>query len=207
MDMAARQLKMDPIELRLKNLVHPGDNDPSGGAPLGDARIIDCLNEGARLFDWYRRVDNVVTEGRYRTGVGFACCTHGNGYYMTPYHDVCAMSMRVNEDGTIVLRSSLHELGNGTLTAVAQIVAEVFQTNVDQITVTEGDTFLTPYDIGCQASRVIHVSGRCAQELSEQVLEKIKGIAATQLGCSVDSVMISKMRRLTQKTGDKNQHR
>ena len=190
MDMAARQLKMDPIELRLKNLVHPGDNDPSGGAPLGDARIIDCLNEGARLFDWYRRVGSIATEGRYRTGVGFACCTHGNGYYMTPYHDVCAMSMRVNEDGTIVLRSSLHELGNGTLTAVAQIVAEVFQTNVDQITVTEGDTFLTPYDIGCQASRVIHVSGRCAQELSEQVLEKIKGIAATQLSCSVDNVMI-----------------
>ena len=190
MDMAAHQLKMDPIKLRLKNLVHPGDNDLSGGAPLGDARVIDCLNEGAQLFDWYRRVDCGVTDGRYRTGVGFACCTHGNGYYMTPYHDVCAMSMRVNEDGTIVLRSSLHELGNGTLTAVAQIVAEVFQTGVDQITVTEGDTFLTPYDIGCQASRVIHVSGRCAQELSEQVLQKIKHIAAAQLSCSLDTVIL-----------------
>lgn len=203
MDMAARQLKIDPIELRLKNLVHPGDSDPSGGAPLGDARVIDCLTEGAKIFDWRHRTNSPTQSGRYRTGVGLACCTHGNGYHKTPYHDICAMSMRVNEDGSLLLRSSLHELGNGTLTAIAQIVAEVFQTSVDQITVTEGDTFLTPYDIGCQASRVIHVSGRCAQELSLQLLQKIKTIAAGQLRCSVDTVIVRDSRAFCSKDPQK----
>lgn len=190
MDMAARELAIDPVQLRLNNLVHPGDGDLSGGSPLGNARAIECLTDGVKLFDWEARSKNSQQNGRYRTGVGFACATHGNGYYKTPFHDICAMSMRVNEDGTMIVRTALHELGNGTLTAVAQIVAEVFQTNVDSVTVTEGDTFLTPYDIGCQASRVIHVSGRCAQLLAEQVLEKVKNLAAIRLESSIHYVAI-----------------
>ena len=45
---------------------------------------------------------------------GFACCTHGNGYYKTKYHDFSNMSLRLLEDGSAILRASIHELGSGT---------------------------------------------------------------------------------------------
>lgn len=174
-DLLCRRLGYDPVDFRLKNLVHPGDEDPSGASGLGNARIIDCLRQGVAAFGWERR-SRPTAFGRSRRfcrGAGFACCTHGNGYFGTIYHDVTGMSLRIMEDGSIVLRTALHELGNGTLTAMAQIVSEVTGVPPGRIVVTEGDTQSSNYDVGCQASRVIYVCGECARLCAERALERL----------------------------------
>ena len=56
MDAIARRLSMDPFDLRLRNLVHPGDLDPVGGRSVGEARVRQCLEQGAELFAWRERV-------------------------------------------------------------------------------------------------------------------------------------------------------
>ncbi len=167
-DLLAKHLKFDPVEIRMKNLIHPGDLDPTGAPPLGNGRIRDCLAIGVEKFRWYDRV-NLASDGRYRRGVGLACCTHGNGYYGSPYPDFLSMAMRFCEDGSVLVNAGLHELGNGTMTTIGQIVAEVLDLSPDMIHVTEADSQTAPFDVGCVASRVTYVCGACALELAEKL--------------------------------------
>ena len=163
-DLMCRRLGLDPFQFRLDNLVHDGDHDPSGASDIGRARIIECLREGASRFGWPGCRHPLLSEdGRYSIGAGFACSTHGNGYYKTIYHDMVQMSFCILPDGSAILRTPLHELGNGTTTAVAQIAAEASGIDIARITVTEGDTNYSSFDAGCQASRVIYVCGECAR--------------------------------------------
>lgn len=178
-DLMCRRLGLDPLRFRLENLVHDGDADPSGASNIGRARVIECLEEGARRFGWDEcREPRLSADGRYATGAGFACCTHGNGYYKTIYHDMTQMSLRILEDGSAILRTAIHELGNGTTTALAQIVAETTGIDISRITVTEGDTNFSSYDAGCQASRVIYVCGECARLVSEEAVKLLCAKAA-----------------------------
>ena len=180
-DHIARELKLDPVELRLRNLVVPFDEDPSGGPNLGNARIIECVNRGAEAFYWKERFSFVPQGGRFRRGVGMACSTHSNGYAGSIYPDFTAMNMRLTEDGAVLVNAGLHELGNGTLTVIAQIVAEVLDVNIKKVVVSEGDTMHSPYDVGCVASRVTYVCGNCAKKLAEEIREKFRALASIVL--------------------------
>ncbi len=172
-DLLCARLGFDPVDFRLKNMVEPNEADPSGASNLGNARIRDCLTRGLAAFGWDRRREPTGS-GRFRRGAGFACCTHGNGYYGTIYHDMAAMSLRLLEDGSAVLRAGVHEMGNAPVAALIQIVAEVTGIAPERITALEGDTLANHYDIGCQASRGIYVLGECARLCAEKVLEKLR---------------------------------
>ena len=168
-DLLCRRLGFDPVEFRLKNLIDPFDDDPSGASNLGNARIRDCLERGMAAFGWDRRKEPSAT-GRFRRGAGFACCTHGNGYYGTIYHDLSQMSLRLFEDGSAVLRAGVHELGHAAIAAMTQIVAETTGIEPERIAVLEGDSQFSHYDIGCQASRGIYVVGECARLCAEKAV-------------------------------------
>ncbi|MDR1049909.1 MAG: molybdopterin-dependent oxidoreductase [Deltaproteobacteria bacterium] len=161
-DLLCRRLGLDPVAFRLDNLVDPGGRDPSGAADLGNARIKECLETGLAAFGWDDRKEPESC-GRLRRGAGFACCTHGNGYFKTVYHDESGMSLRLLEDGSAVLRSGVHELGNDAAGCLAQIAAEELGIPPGLVTVLEGDTLANSYDIGCQASRGVFVMGECAR--------------------------------------------
>lgn len=180
-DLLCSRLGFDPLEFRIKNLLNEFEEDLSGGANIGKARVIKCLKKGSEAFGWEKSKTPKVSRGRFFTGSGFACCTHGNGYYKTKYHDFSNMSLRILEDGSAILRASIQELGSGATTALAQIVAEVTGIDVSKITVTETDTQFTSYDSGCQASRVIYVCGECARLVSEAVVKMLSQEASKLL--------------------------
>jgi len=190
-DHLAKRLKMDPVELRLKNLVAPFDDDPTGGPNLGNARIIECVNRGAEAFNWKERFSFTPKKGRYKRGVGMACSTHSNGYAGSIYPDFTAMYMRIAEDGSVLVNAGLHELGAGTLTVIAQIVAEVLDVDINKVLVSEGDTLYSPYDVGCVASRVTYVCGSCAKELAEAVLDKFKRLSSIVLEIPYDDLQLA----------------
>ncbi|EHM10784.1 aerobic-type carbon monoxide dehydrogenase, large subunit CoxL/CutL-like protein [Thermanaerovibrio velox DSM 12556] len=176
LDLLARKLHMDPAELRLKNLVHPFDLDPTGAPPLGNARVRDCLEEGLRAFRWEERKRHILGsrgDGRFKTGIGLACCTHGNGYYGSPFADVMGMTISLCEDGSVLVNGAFEELGNGTMTAMTQIVADAMDLPLERVFVAEADTHLTPFDVGCVASRVTHVCGACALEAALKLRSRI----------------------------------
>ncbi len=170
-----------PVELRLKNLVQPYDVDPLTGMTLGDARVRECLQRGAEAFGWRERYRAPRDGGRYRTGVGMACGAHKNGTLSSSFPDFSTMALRMNEDGSVALSASLHEVGCGSLTVMKLIVAEELGISPDLVSVTEADTETTPYDLGCFGSRVTYVCGAAARATAVKLREHLVEAAATTM--------------------------
>ena len=168
MDAVAKRLSMDLVEFRLKNLVHPYDLDKASHISLGNARVIECLERGTAAFGWSERFNRDPDQGRFRRGVGLACAAHKNGMYGGfPEHST--MTLKMNEDGSFILNTGLHELGCGTITSITQIAAEVLDIDPSYITVLEADTEYGPYDFGSYGSRVTYICGACAYEVAKKV--------------------------------------
>jgi CO/xanthine dehydrogenase Mo-binding subunit len=180
MDQVAKKLEMDPVEFRPQNLVHPYDMDPVVNLSLGDARVIECLEKGAEAFHWKERYNSQQKQGRYRRGVGVACGAHKNGMY-GGFLDCTTMFLKMNEDGSLNLNASIHDVGCGIGTVMKIIVAEVLDIDPDLITVTEADTELTGYDPGVYGSRVTYVVGACAKKTAEMLKSQILDNAAVIL--------------------------
>jgi len=172
MDAVGKKLSMDLVEFRLKNLVHPYDQDKASSLSLGNARVIECLEKGAASFGWSERYHREPETGRYRRGVGVACAAHKNGMYGGfPEHST--MTLKMNEDGSFILNTGLHDLGCGTITSINQIAAEELDLDPSYITVLEADTEYGPYDFGSYGSRVTYICGACAYEIAKMVKEKL----------------------------------
>lgn len=177
LNMAARRLGIDPLELRLKNVAHPGDIDIRINEPLGPIRIQECLEKGRALFHWdKRRAEDAAfnaPRGRYRRGCAVACGGHLNGYYPRVI-DFASAEMRVAEDGGVLVNMTLHDHGCGTVEAFRMMIAEALSLQPEQIFLGEGDTALTPFDPGCFSSRTTFVLGQTALLCAQGLIEKLK---------------------------------
>lgn len=176
LDLIARELGMDPCELRLKNLVYPMDVDLTGAPGLGNAQIRKCVEKGMEEFNWKLRRESVKLKNsaRYRYGTGMACGVHGNGY-KGAYPDFTNVEIMLYVDGSIVVKISIHEQGCGTITTLQQIAAEALKADISKVRILEADTLSTPYDsAGTQASRVTFVCGGAVKKAGEKLLRKIK---------------------------------
>ncbi len=175
MDQAARKLAIDPIDLRLMNVISEKDIDPVVHAPFDKTRIRECLIQGREAFSWYeRRVQcRENSDERFKIGVGMACGGHVNGHFPDG-EDFTIVNMRVDEDGTVSVSVTLHDHGCGTVRVMQIIAGEVLGIAPEKINIKEGDTFQTPEDVGCYASRTTHVIGagvaKCAEALIETIL-------------------------------------
>ena len=190
LDLAARELSMDPCELRLKNAAQPMDPDPMGGMNLGNARIEDCIRTGMEAFNWKERRAKVREKNtdRYAWGVGMACGAHGNGYKGS-YPEFTNVQMMMHPDGSVEVRIGIHDQGCGTVLTMQQIAAEALHMDVYKIKVYEADTYITPYDAaGTQASRVTYVCGRAVQKAGEALFEKLIRAAGVLYGWDREEV-------------------
>ncbi len=192
MDNVAKGLGIDPVQLRLKNLVHPYDKDPIGGPELGNARVIDCVEKGAEAFGWKDRFERRKDTGRFVRGVGMACCAHGNGYFGA-YPDFITVSLRITGDGYAVLKGAFHDLGCGTNTTMMQIVADTLDLDIEKICIPDTDTLVSPFDsAGTQASRVTYVCGGASMKAAQMVKEKMVRYSAGILECNIEDIVMKK---------------
>ena len=171
MDRIARHLGMDPLELRLKNLLQEGDIFVTGES-LVSVGISDCLRQAASGIGWRGREEQAdgAAEGTLRRGKGLAVIMKST---TTP--TASAASVRLNGDGSVMLLTSSTEIGQGVRTCLAQIVADRLGMPVERVTVSAPDTDVTPYDKSTSSSRTTFHMGnaalRAAEEVREQLLE------------------------------------
>lgn len=181
MEKAARVLEMDPIALRVKNVLLPGETDHKSGLPIEEIRTKECLLRGAERFRWEerRREDAAFNaeNHRYRRGTGVGCGGHGNTYFPR-YKDFAGVEMRMCEDGTVQANISVHDHGCGSVTAFKMIISEVLDLPMELIRLKEADSAHTPFDFGCYASRSTFVVGKTAQCCAENLREEILSAAA-----------------------------
>ncbi|RYF83582.1 MAG: xanthine dehydrogenase family protein molybdopterin-binding subunit, partial [Chitinophagaceae bacterium] len=140
MDELAYKLKMDPIELRLKN---EPKKDPSNGKPWSSRKTVECLKEGAKAFGWEKRKPAPASNkvGDDLIGYGVAC-----GTYPARQRDSSAI-IKLKKTGNNVLATveiAASDLGTGTNTILAQTAADGLGISLENISVKLGDSDLPP---------------------------------------------------------------
>ncbi len=133
MDEMADQLKLDPIEFRVRN--EPSE-DPTKHIPYSTRNLIPCMRAGAARFGWDKRspTPSQVRDGRWLVGIGMAAATRQNPLQMSK------AAVRLNPDGTATARMAMTDIGTGTYTIMTQIAAEMLGLPADKVTVLMGDT-------------------------------------------------------------------
>ena len=194
MDEIARDLGMDPLKLRRMNLIGKGDADPIasnlGEGKEGFARVVNTCG-----MDDCIRLSKEAVKGssdpepkpfrRLKRAVGFALCMHGTGI---PGDDMAGATIKVNEDGSFNLLIGATDLGTGSDTVLAQMAAEVLGVSLDDVVVYSSDTDHTPFDVGAYASSTTYVSGTAVTRAAQQVLERLRLVAAKLADCDPSKV-------------------
>jgi CO/xanthine dehydrogenase Mo-binding subunit len=183
MDDIARRLGIDPLELRLKNLVREGDQFVTGDK-LISIGISDCLKGAAQAIGWQEKKEQKDRElkGNVR-GKGLAVMIKTT---MTPSNS--SALVRLNADGSAVLLTSSVEIGQGTQTSLAQIVAEELGIATEQVSVTFPDTDVTPFDQSTSSSRTIFTMGGAARQAAAQIRKQLLEIGARVLEANVEDL-------------------
>jgi CO/xanthine dehydrogenase Mo-binding subunit len=182
MDRAAKALGIDLLNLQYKNLTQPHGLDYRFDQPHGNARPIDCLKRAVKLIDYDACLceQNESANERFRIGIGVSVGAHGNGMFGIRT-DITAMILKMNDDGSCVLFSGSHEMGNSSITLQKQIASEVLGLPMEMLAAVSADTELTPYQLGDYSSRGAFVSGRAALLVAEDMRKKLSELAAEML--------------------------
>jgi CO/xanthine dehydrogenase Mo-binding subunit len=195
---AARELGLDPVELRHVNLLDrselPHEPDHSVGGERfvlnsGDFRgLLAKAVEASGFRNWRREAEDLRSKGRrVGTGVGYFMDKSGLGVYETAGVDV-------EVDGTIRVLAGGASSGQGIETVLGQIVSEVLGVGMDRIEVLHGDTDLIPDGVGSWSSRTTVIGGSAVLLPARETAEKARRIGADMLEAAVEDVVLDEGR-------------
>lgn len=197
-DLLARELDMDPAELRLKNLLRPeqfpytsktGWEYDSGEYPRALRLAMQIAG-----YDALRKEQADKRARGELMGIGISFFTEGVGAGPRKHMDILGLGMadgcelRVHPTGTAQLRLSVQTQGQGHETTYAQIVAQELGIPPEDVEVIHGDTDNTPFGLGTYGSRSTPVSGAAAAVVAQRVRNKARIVAAAALEASVEDL-------------------
>src|SRR5256885_2725 len=169
-DLAVKQ-KIDPAEIRRRNLLQP-PCITINGLRVQSYGLPECIEKVVERSGWKQRKGKLP---RAR-GLGIACSHYVSGAASSiirsdmPHSTV---NIKVDRDGGVVIYTGASEIGQGSDTMVAQIVAEALGCTLQRIKVIAADTDLTPVDIGSYSSRVTFMNGNAALRAAEDVKKQV----------------------------------
>ena len=176
-DLMARELGIDPIEFRRRNLLREG-RPQATGTVMKDAALEKVLERISVLMEWEKPFDRgtgTVKKGR-GIAIGFKAC-------VSPTTSLAAVN--VNADGSCIVYCSTADMGQGSDTAMAQIAGEVLHMAAESITVVHSDTDVTPYDMATLGSRSLFHMGNAVKLAAEDALNKLN-VLRKELGLAAD---------------------
>ena len=179
MDMIAERLGLDPLDFRLKNLLKKGDEYTAGDTPV-DCDLKEGLLKVADAIKWQQKTS------KPNRGKGISCCIKDAG----GTYKVAGATVKMSSDGSVMLLTGTVEVGQGPRTALSQVVAEELCMNMDQITVAQLDTDVTPYDISTSASSSMVVMGTAVQRAAQDAKKQLLQCAAKVLKKKVDGLTL-----------------
>ena len=173
MDSIARQIGLDPLEFRLKNVVKEGDVNVSGATvpANGLMETIEAVKEKMGL-------PRKTEEGR---GVGISLGEWRSG------SGPSTASISVNEDGTVSLLTGSVDI-SGSDTSLAQIAAETLGVELDQVIVAKRDTDMAPFTGPSGGSRIVYSQGKAVQMAAEDARDRLISLAAERFGVPLEAL-------------------
>ncbi len=195
-DEVAKALGMDPLELRRKNWIKQGDENPFAQA-LGEGKegygqviescgLPECLQIVEEKLNWKEKRGKAGT-GRFRRSVGVSLAMHGTAIAGL---DMGGATIKLNDDGSFNILVGATDIGTGSDTVLAQIAAEVLGVRVEDIIMHSSDTDFTPFDTGAYASSTTYISGGAVKRAAEQVREQILDVAGRMLKANPETLTI-----------------
>ncbi|MBL8143931.1 MAG: xanthine dehydrogenase family protein molybdopterin-binding subunit [Acidobacteria bacterium] len=184
MDTLAAKLGMDPVALRLKNVpdISQGRQDQARYTSTG---LATCLTEGAKTFGWTEARARVPQAGPVRRGVGVAAGMWRGGGGSPP----ATIIVRLVADGTASVNMGASDIGNGTKTWAAMIVAEELGVPVDRIGIEHADTATTQYTGASGGSKTVPTEAPAIRAAAIEVKRQLLALAAADL--KVDATALS----------------
>jgi CO/xanthine dehydrogenase Mo-binding subunit len=180
MDMIAERLGLDPLDLRLKNLLKKGDLYTAGDTPV-DCDLKEGLLKVADAIEWRKK------SAKPNRAKGISCCIKDAG----GTYKVAGATVKMSSDGSVVLLTGTVEVGQGPRTALSQVVAEELAMSMDEITVAQLDTDVTPYDISTSASSSMVVMGTAVQRAAQDAKKQLLQCAAKVLKEKIDHLALN----------------
>jgi carbon-monoxide dehydrogenase large subunit len=202
MDALARELDMDPAELRLKNLIPPFDEPTTNpaGVQYDSGNYESCMRKALDLADY----EEVRAEQRRRReasdakqiGIGIGNFTESGGLSPSKVSAAVrlqsggweAASVRMLASGKVEVVTGTSPHGQGHVTSWSQIAADALGVDVDHVEVLHGDTAIAPYGRDTYGSRSLPVGGVAVHLACEKVVEKGKKIAAHMLEAAEEDI-------------------
>ncbi len=168
-DMIARELKLDPVEFRRKNIMREGRPHTTGQV-LKDAACEQVMDTVLDRMKWSQPFDKGT--GVVKRGRGFGIAIKA---VITPTTSVAIVN--VSADGSVTLYCGTIDMGQGSDTAMAQMVGEVLNIPTETVRVVPRDTDVTPYDMGTLGSRSLFHMGHAVKRAAEDARDKLKALA------------------------------
>ena len=185
MDIIARALGIDPMELRLRNLLTEGSTAITG-EPLYGLTLRECLDEVAAAVEWGKRAEPENPDNpSLARGKGLACLIKTT---VTP--SVSSALIRLNEDGSATLYVGTADIGQGSDTVLAQIASEELRIPLEHVQVVHSDTDLTPYDLSTSSSRSTFHMGRAVQLAAEDIRKQLACLAAPVFQVGAEEIVL-----------------
>lgn len=193
LDALARRLGMDPYELRLINAIKPGQTTPTQVTATASnmGNMTACLQKLKTLINW--------GEGdRQQLGPHLVKAKGISGLWKTPNPPTNAAAgalLTFNTDGSLNLNTGVIEMGSGSQTQLAQILAERLKMSAHRINVKlDTDTFLSPYYWKTVASMTCFLAGRAVLKAADDLISQLKTQAALVFKCDADDLAVAQER-------------
>jgi 4-hydroxybenzoyl-CoA reductase subunit alpha len=192
MNRLADDLDTDIVSLRERNLTG-ADELTANRLEITTNGLQECVDEVTAESDWAAKRD-ALPEGQ---GVGFAVGSYLSGAALPIYWNKMphsSVQIKVDRSGSITAFSGAAEIGQGSDSVLAAIVAEVFGLEPADVNLVVGDTDKTPIDLGSYSSRVTMMMGNAAKDAAEEALEPILDAVADELEVPAERLVARKGR-------------
>jgi CO/xanthine dehydrogenase Mo-binding subunit len=182
MDVAAEALGIDPLELRLRNVYVAGDTFSTGEVLDEEYHFPELLRTVAEKIGWGGEAER---DGPRVRATGIASIVKGMSAFAS------TSTVKLNADGSLHVLTSSVEMGQGALTALAQIAAHELGVPVGRVRVSTPDTALTPFDQMTAASRTTNSMGRAIRSAVVDVKRQLLDLASEQMEISAGDLELA----------------
>jgi len=202
MDIVAARLDMDPVELRLKNILRENTETVTGQHLESCAGAAATLENARDASGWGSFIEENNASDRYVSALGIATCHYGNCLGAAGWNlDGSGVHLSIMKDGTVSIAYGLVEMGQGALTAVTQMTAEALGIDSSRITVLPTRTDLVPDSGPAVASRNIVMTGQAIRDAVDKLRPILQKAGSKLLDCEQDDIVLKHDEVINSKTG------
>jgi len=194
LDIAARKMDMDPVDLRRRNILR-GDEMPyfnPNGMPYDHVAPADTFEQAVKILDhegFRREQREALEQGRY-IGLGFSAYIEPTGA-ATGHLATEGAAIRMEPTGKINVYVNGGSTGNSIETTVVQLTADALGANIEDVSTIQGDTAVTPYGAGTQGSRSGPMTAGAVHEAGTMLRKQLVAMAAHRLGVDDDAIVLA----------------